>query len=406
MDVSILGITVVFSFWEIIDVWAGHAGAILQAKRMGKCLVVGVHSDEEITVNKGPPVMTLEERYICPWEVSDCRCASVKACKWTDEVVPYAPYVTEEPWIDRYGCQYVVHGDDISTDADGKDCYEGVKKAGRFLVCKRTEGISTTGTISPFLSSDSGDLVGRMLLCTRNHLIPPSSNIFTESKTVEMLKNYASPPSGSGLGTSVFRFQNDSLVPIIKGNLPTQDRKVIYVDGTFDLFTPGHIELLRLISASSDPPPYVVVGIHDDYAINKIKGYNYPIMNILERSLVVLQCKYVSALVVSAPYTPSKSYLTQQLGPLKPVEVWHGPRKVIEAPGEGDPYADATEMGILRTIDKHPWDDISARKIVDRILNRRIEFEERQRKKGVKSDLEREMKMSTFEVNPWAEQDR
>jgi len=42
----------------------GHAGAILQAKRMGKYLAVGVHSDEEITVNKGPPVMTLEERYV------------------------------------------------------------------------------------------------------------------------------------------------------------------------------------------------------------------------------------------------------------------------------------------------------------------------------------------------------
>jgi len=41
----------------------GHAGAILQAKRMGKNLVVGVHSDEEITINKGPPVMSLEERY-------------------------------------------------------------------------------------------------------------------------------------------------------------------------------------------------------------------------------------------------------------------------------------------------------------------------------------------------------
>jgi ethanolamine-phosphate cytidylyltransferase len=33
---------------------------------MGKYLVVGVHSDEEITVNKGPPVMTLEERYNSP----------------------------------------------------------------------------------------------------------------------------------------------------------------------------------------------------------------------------------------------------------------------------------------------------------------------------------------------------
>ena len=328
----------------------------------------------------------------------------MEACKWTDEVVPYAPYVTEEAWIDQYGCQYVVHGDDISTDVNGKDCYEGVKKAGRFLVCKRTEGISTTGTV-PVKAVSNLDLVGRMLLCTRNHLIPPSSNIFTEPKTLEMLRNYSSPTSGSGLGTPVFRFQNNTLLPVVNGNLPTQDQKVTYVDGTFDLFTPGHIELLRLISTSSDPPPYVVVGIHDDYTINQIKGYNYPIMNILERALVVLQCKYVSALVISAPYTPSKIYLTQHLGQLKPVEVWHGPRKVIEAPGEGDPYLDATEMGILRTIEKHPWDDISARKIVERILSRRFEFEERQKKKGVKSDLEREMKLSTFEVNPWAEQD-
>ena len=240
-----------------------------------------------------------------------------------------------------------------------------------------------------------------MLLCTRNHLIPLYSNIFTERKTLEMLKNYSSPPSGTGLGTPVFRYQNENLVPIVEGIVPVKGQKVIYVDGTFDLFTPGHIELLRLIFASSKSP-YVVIGIHDDYTINKIKGYNYPIMNILERSLVVLQCKYVSALVISAPYTPSKFYLTKDLGILSPEEVWHGPTKVIEADGEGNPYADAMEMGILRTIDHHRWGDISARKIVDRILNRRLEFEERQRKKGVKSDLEREMKMTLnedFEVN-------
>ena len=50
------------NFVRRIDI-IGHAGAILQAKRMGKHLVVGVHSDEEITINKGPPVMSLEERY-------------------------------------------------------------------------------------------------------------------------------------------------------------------------------------------------------------------------------------------------------------------------------------------------------------------------------------------------------
>jgi ethanolamine-phosphate cytidylyltransferase len=40
----------------------GHAGAMLQARQLGTALYVGVHSDEAITVNKGPPVMALDER--------------------------------------------------------------------------------------------------------------------------------------------------------------------------------------------------------------------------------------------------------------------------------------------------------------------------------------------------------
>lgn len=42
----------------------GHANALRQAKAMGDYLVVGVHSDEEIKKNKGPPVMNERERYI------------------------------------------------------------------------------------------------------------------------------------------------------------------------------------------------------------------------------------------------------------------------------------------------------------------------------------------------------
>jgi len=241
-----------------------------------------------------------------------------------------------------------------------------------------------------------------MLLCTRNHLISPYSAILTDPKTMDMFQTYSSPASGTGSGTPVFRYHEGKLIAMVEGLLPAKGQKVVYVDGTFDLFTLGHIELLRLIKESCENT-YIVVGIHDDYMINKIKGYNYPIMNIFERSLVTLQCKYVSGLIISAPYTPSKTFLTRQLGPLKPAEVWHGPTPVIEADGDGDPYADAKEMGILRTIESHRWDDLSARSIVDRILNRRLEFEERQRKKGAKSDLEREMKLNeSLGDNPWA----
>lgn len=37
---------------------------MLQAKRLGKELFVGVHSDQDILDNKGPTVMTLEERLV------------------------------------------------------------------------------------------------------------------------------------------------------------------------------------------------------------------------------------------------------------------------------------------------------------------------------------------------------
>jgi hypothetical protein len=47
---------------EALTVEQGHAGAMLQARQLGNELFVGIHSDESILENKGPTVMTLEER--------------------------------------------------------------------------------------------------------------------------------------------------------------------------------------------------------------------------------------------------------------------------------------------------------------------------------------------------------
>lgn len=65
-----------------------------------------------------------------------------------------------------------VVGDDMSTTADGKDAYAEVKEAGRMKIVKRTEGVSTT------------DLVGRLLLMTKNHHIAsPALTPLTGSKS-------------------------------------------------------------------------------------------------------------------------------------------------------------------------------------------------------------------------------
>ena len=57
---------------------------------MGDYLIVGVHTDEEITKHKGPPVFNEQERY-----------RMVRAIKWVDEVVEGAPYLTTLATLDR-----------------------------------------------------------------------------------------------------------------------------------------------------------------------------------------------------------------------------------------------------------------------------------------------------------------
>lgn len=98
----------------------GHCNALRQAKQLGDYLVVGIHSDEDVAKNKGPPVMTQDEREVM-----------VSSIKWVDEVVRDAPCKSttrttfykqlmclsvtfEVETLDKHNCDFVVHGDDIS----------------------------------------------------------------------------------------------------------------------------------------------------------------------------------------------------------------------------------------------------------------------------------------------------
>lgn len=407
----------------------GHAGAMLQARRLGTELVVGVHSDEAILENKGPTVMDLDERVI-----------AVNACRWSTKAIPHAPYVTSLPWISHYGCQFVVHGDDITSDSSGEDCYRFVKQAGRFKVVKRTPGISTT------------DLVGRMLLCTRNHFIKDLHKVLNgsegpggESERIkagldmrQRIQEYATDESGykplvavwtcttASSSPDVENFTGE-IEPLIDGISPLPDQTVVYVDGGFDLFTPGHMEFLKsVVEAESSQarskgwfetaraqerksahgrdysPVYLVAGVHDDAVVNRWKGVNYPIMNVFERGLCVLQCRYVSAVVFSTPFAPSKPFLDKL--PYKVSAVYHGP--TVSSPPGHDAYADAKSLRLYREIASHAYADINATSIVDRIMRSRETYEERQRIKGVKGIGEEAVRRREELEREKAEQDR
>ena len=275
------------------------------------------------------------------------------ACRWATASVPHAPYVTSLPWISHYGCYYVVHGDDITSDGSGEDCYRYVKAAGRFLVVKRTPGISTT------------DLVGRMLLCTRNHFIKSLEDVLAGKEgsgsveerrkqsedMTQRIKDYATDESGLQPGPSVFGWhasrsakdadnqaEAGAYSTLVSGRSPRPGQRIVYVDGGFDLFSSGHIEFLHQIvkaeqslgrkngwysedsrqkrqrrSGEDYGPAYIVAGVHDDEVINHWKGLNYPIMNIFERGLCVLQCKvsYLVSLLVSIIWFINSVHLTK-----------------------------------------------------------------------------------------------
>lgn len=351
---------------------------MLQARQLGKELYVGVHSDEEILFNKGPVVMKMNERL-----------KAVDACKWSTQAIGDAPYVTDPEFMKKYDCKYVVHGDDITTDANGEDCYQVVKDLGMFVVVKRTPNISTT------------DLVGRMLLMSKNHHFKPipedwkSHTLFKDEDSIKKFASYASDETGLKLHSAVYINveQTKELINLIKASEITQKqyKAIVYIDGGFDLFHPGHIEALRIVKKQAQEvygDAAVIVGIHDDFTINSYKGLNYPIMNLFERSLCVLQCKYVDGLVLGAPYIPTPEFLSKLPGEVK--AVFHGPTAIEE-----DVYNQT--KALFKQIGPHEFDDMNTEFIVNRVLENKQAYEDRQRRKGWKAEIELKLRQKELE---------
>ncbi|GAV83845.1 CTP_transf_2 domain-containing protein [Cephalotus follicularis] len=122
----------------------GHARSLEQAKKLfpNTYLLVGCCNDEITHKYKGKTVMTDKERY-----------ESLRHCRWVDEVIPDAPWVITQEFLDKHQIDYVAQDALPYADASGagKDVYEFVKSAGRFKETKRTEGISTSDLLMRIL---------------------------------------------------------------------------------------------------------------------------------------------------------------------------------------------------------------------------------------------------------------
>ena len=113
----------------------GHANFLKQARQFGDHLLVGIHSDKVVEGYKRSPIMTMQERV-----------DTVSSCRYVDEVIPDAPLIIDQKWIDIHNIDLVVHGDDFSEDMT-QLCYKIPIDLGIFRLVSYTPGVSTSEII-------------------------------------------------------------------------------------------------------------------------------------------------------------------------------------------------------------------------------------------------------------------
>uniref|UniRef100_A0A674NQ76 ethanolamine-phosphate cytidylyltransferase n=1 Tax=Takifugu rubripes TaxID=31033 RepID=A0A674NQ76_TAKRU len=346
----------------------GHSNQLRQAKAMGDHLIVGVHTDAEISKHKGPPVFTQEERY-----------KMVRAIKWVDEIVEGAPYVTTLETLDKYNCDFCVHG--------GNGGLLSVGEARRPLPRMQAHaGRLYHGPGGTDASHDQGasQQLGELCLIRPGH--QRVTWVYVSHPLLQDNSNYQQHTDdfGKGPGThspwtgvSQFLQTSQKIIQFASGAEPQPGDTIIYVAGAFDLFHIGHVDFLEMVYKQAERP-YVIVGLHFDQEVNRYKGKNYPIMNIHERTLSVLACRYVSEVVIGAPYAVGKDLLDH----FKVDLVCHGKTEVFPDKDGVDPYSEPRLRGIFRTIDS--GNSLTTDDIVQRIIANRLQFEARNQNKEAK----------------------
>ena len=120
----------------------GHVELLRQARALGDYLLVGVHADELVQAHKRKPILAMDERVAC-----------VAGCRYVDEVLPNAPWVTGPDWIKKHDIQLVAHGSDYSRE-DLMATHAVPIEMGILRIVDYTTEISTTEIIRRILEGN------------------------------------------------------------------------------------------------------------------------------------------------------------------------------------------------------------------------------------------------------------
>lgn len=131
---------------------AGHVNYLRQCKELGDHLLVGVCSDEDCTLYKRKPILTLEER-----------AAVIQSCRYVDVALLRPPSIITKVFMDAFHIDLVVHGDD-SNEEQLRHFYGEAMDLGKYKSIPYTKGVSTTEIIGRIRSRSQSELDRRNFL--------------------------------------------------------------------------------------------------------------------------------------------------------------------------------------------------------------------------------------------------
>mmetsp|Transcript_11978 Transcript_11978/g.13935 ORF Transcript_11978/g.13935 Transcript_11978/m.13935 type:complete len:157 (+) Transcript_11978:1712-2182(+) len=135
----------------------------------------------------------------------------------------------------------------------------------------------------------------------------------------------------------------------------------------------GHVKTLKRAKELGD---YLIVGVHNDNAVNRVRGANYPIMNLNERVLSVLGCRYVDDVLIDAPWIITRDMIAS----LNISLIVTGTVADTEFPNrEKDPYQVAKDLGIFQNIKSES--NVTVGSIVQRVVDNESVFKKKVEKK-------------------------
>lgn len=62
------------------------------------------------------------------------RCESVRHCRWADEILPDAPWIVDQEWMDKHQIDYLAHDEVVYPSKGVEDVYAFAKEQGESYV--------------------------------------------------------------------------------------------------------------------------------------------------------------------------------------------------------------------------------------------------------------------------------